>query len=54
MIVYNFHLLGIASIPDKNNTPLLINSDAVIILIIAFQFFQPVARRHSQIINVKC
>lgn len=51
VIVYDFNPRGAAILPHKANSPLIINSDAVLAAAIAFQCFQPVSGRHSQIVQ---
>jgi len=43
--------MGAVILPIENYAPLVIDSDAVTALQIAFQFFQPVTRRNHQILQ---
>ena len=52
MIVDYAHLVCIAAFPAKANPVLLVDPDAVLILAITRQFFQPVARQDTQIFEV--
>jgi hypothetical protein len=49
MVIHDFHLLRISAAPNETNPPLVIDADAVLAGTIAFQGFQPVARRRKQI-----
>jgi hypothetical protein len=51
VIVRNFNLLRVAVAPFKTNPPLVIDADAVLAFAPAFQGFQPVARRHGQVMQ---
>jgi len=44
-----FPLLRVATAPDEANPPLVIDADAVLAGTLAFEGFQPVARRRKQI-----
>ena len=39
--------------PDKTHPPPLIDSDAVLVLAIAFQCFQPVPRRDAKVVQLR-
>ncbi len=49
MIIHDFHVVGIAFAPNKTDAPLVIDADAVLPFSIAFQCFQVIAWRRSQI-----
>ena len=42
MVIYDFNIIGIAALPSKTNSPLLIDADAVLSLPFAFQFLKMV------------
>jgi hypothetical protein len=42
MIVHNLHIVGIAIMPSKADSPLLVDADAVLPLAISLQCFQMV------------
>jgi hypothetical protein len=48
MVVNNFDIEGITAFPGKANSPLLIDTDAVLSLPFALQFLKMVCRRDSQ------
>lgn len=50
MVVHNFNVKGIAILPDKADAPLFVNADTVLPGSVSFQGFQPVSRRHAQIV----
>ena len=49
MVIHNFHLMCIPVAPDETDPPLVIDPDAVLANAVAFQEFQPIARRRKQI-----
>jgi hypothetical protein len=51
MVVYDFHIVGVAVPPHEANAILIIDSDAVLALALAVQSLQPVSGRHTQIIQ---
>jgi len=51
MIVYDFNFERIARPPCKANPVLIVHPDAVLAFPITFERFQPVAWRHSQILQ---
>jgi len=51
MVVEDFHVLGRAFPPDKADPPLVVDPDAVLTPAVAFQGFQPVPRRHLEILK---
>lgn len=50
MIVYDLDGIGVCFLPDKTNPPLVINTYAVLSFTAAFEGFEPVTRRNSQIL----
>ena len=44
MIVHYPHIMGAVVLPFENYAPLVVDSDAVTALQVAFQLFQPVTR----------
>ena len=51
MIVHDFDAFRIAAAPNEANPPLVIDSDAVLGTAVCFQCFQPISRRHSQVVQ---
>jgi hypothetical protein len=52
VVVHYLYLISIAFIsPNEANSPLVINTDAVLALTIALQLLQPITRWDTQIIN---
>jgi hypothetical protein len=51
VIVHDFDLFGLALIPNKANSPLIVNADAVLSGTVAMQGFQAVRGRYAQIIQ---
>lgn len=51
MIVGKFYRFGTIRGPDEANTKLIIHPDRILPCPVAFQSFQPVARRRSQIVE---
>jgi hypothetical protein len=51
VIVHDFDLFGLALIPNKANSPLIVNADAVLSGTITVQGFQTVRGRYTQIIQ---
>jgi hypothetical protein len=49
VIIGNLYLVRITDAPDKANTILVVYANTMLTLPIAGQFFEPVARRNSQI-----
>lgn len=56
MIVYNFNFgrTGSALVPSEANTPLVVDPDAPLSLAVAFEFFQPMARKMRYVRQVCC
>jgi|APCry1669193181_1035450.scaffolds.fasta_scaffold01795_9 hypothetical protein len=48
MVIHNFHFVR-TRLPAEANAPLVVDTDAVLSNPTAFQQFQPVAWRHSQV-----
>src|SRR5437773_12154573 len=48
MIIYYFHAFRTATIPNKTNTPLIIDPDTILDLSVGFERFKPTPRRHLQ------
>jgi len=44
MIINDLDIIGVAASPDETNAPLIIDSDAMLTLAIAFQRLKPVTR----------
>ena len=51
MVVNYLHILGALRTPDKANSPLIVDADAVLPLSISFQSFQLIAWRRAQVIK---
>lgn len=51
VVVNDFHGIGVAVTPDKANSPLVIDTDAVLPYAVALEGFKPVPRRDSQILE---
>ena len=51
MIVHDFNIEDFAFPPGKTNPPLVVDSDAVLALAITLEGFEPISRRHLQIIE---
>jgi hypothetical protein len=54
MVICNPNLNRSGIGPTKNNTPLLVNPDAVVTSQISAQGFQPISRRSLQVIQTGC
>lgn len=52
MVVDDFNIAGIAVIPDKAQTKLIVESDAVLSHTISAQGFEPIARWRAQ--KIEC
>jgi hypothetical protein len=50
VIICDFDLIGSVSLPDKTNSPLLVDPDAVLTGPIPFQLLQPVSRQGQQVL----
>ena len=51
MVIYYFDLMSIPFVPDKANSPLMVDSNAVLAIPISRKGLQPVPGRHSQVID---
>jgi hypothetical protein len=51
VVIGNFYILDTIGMPNKTDTPLLVNANAVLSLSVAAQFLKPVGRRNAQIIK---
>ena len=51
MVVYDFHIVGVAVPPNEADAILIIDTDAVLALALAMQSLQPVSGRNIQIIQ---
>jgi hypothetical protein len=51
MVIDNFDLVRIRVLPDETDAPLVINADTVLSGSFAFQAFEPISRRHPQILK---
>ena len=49
MVVDDLDIVRVSGAPAETDPPLLADTNAVLIGSVAFQFFQPIARRHSEI-----
>jgi hypothetical protein len=52
MIVCYFNFVGVPASPEKADTPLIVDPDAILSFAITLQSLQSVARRHSEILKV--
>jgi hypothetical protein len=53
VVVHNLDLECISITPDETNTPLVVDADAVLPFALAPQSLQPIARRRSQIAQLR-
>jgi hypothetical protein len=51
MVIQNFNFVGIAGVPAKTNSPLIVDPDAVLALPITVELLEAIARRNPQIIE---
>jgi hypothetical protein len=51
MVVDNFHVIGIAVPPFKANTPLAVDSDAILPDTMLSKFLQPIRRWHPKVLK---
>ncbi len=51
MIIGYLDIVGISCLPTKADSPLVVNTDAVLALAVTSEFFQLVPRRHSQVLQ---
>ena len=52
MIINEFNIVCIASLPFKTNAPLIINTNAVLTLPVAFKRFQLIAQRLPEVLEI--
>src|SRR5580704_4188139 len=53
VIIRNFHVVSVVTAPVKADSILIVDPNAVLALAITAQFFQPVSRRASQVVEIK-
>jgi hypothetical protein len=51
MIVCDFDFISVIILPDKTDSVLIVNTDAVLALAIAFELLQAIPRRDSKILE---
>jgi len=51
MVIDDFHIVGVAGLPPKAETPLFIDPDAVLPGALTFQLLEPVSGRSPQIVQ---
>src|ERR1044072_7368728 len=51
MVIYNFHIVRVRALPAETDAPLKITPNTILARPVAFQGFEPIARRHGQISN---
>jgi hypothetical protein len=49
MIVDNLHVVSVAFSPHKTDTPLVVDTDAMLPFAVSFQWMKSIAPRHAQI-----
>ena len=49
MVIDNFHFQGVAAIPQKTDSPLIIDANIVLTPTVTSQDFEPIAWRDAQI-----
>jgi hypothetical protein len=52
MVVYDFDFVDVRLAPDKTDSELVVDADAVLALAIAFERFQTIAWRDSQLVKL--
>lgn len=52
MIIYNFNITGILSVPGKTYAPLVVYTDAPLSFTITFELLKSVAGRNPQILKI--
>jgi hypothetical protein len=50
MVINNFNVMGFVILPDKTDTPLVVNPDTHLVLTVTFEGFQTVTGRVFQVI----
>lgn len=51
MVIHYFYLIGIRIAPLETNTPLVVDTDAVLSAPFTREFFQTIGRRHAQVVQ---
>ncbi len=51
MIINYLHIVSVLFLPIKTNSPLVVNSDAVLSRTIADEFFQTIRRRDAKVVD---
>ena len=54
VIIRDLDVFGMAVVPDETDSPLVIDPDAVLSFSVAFQDFQTVAGRRSEVFQLDC
>jgi hypothetical protein len=54
MIINDLNVEGVAVLPHETNPPLVIDTDTVLPLAIAFQRFESISRRRRQVLQFAC
>jgi len=54
MVINNFDIVRVAFVPSEANPPLVIDSDAPLSFPITMQPLEPVARRNSKVLDLRC
>jgi hypothetical protein len=52
MIIHNFHIMGVTLMPAETNTPLVVDTDAVLTPPVTFQTLQPIPRWRQQVAQI--
>jgi len=52
MVVHDFDVIGVATIPAKTNAPPIIDTDAELAFSTALERLQAIARRYPQVVQV--
>ena len=53
MIIHNFHVESVSISPDEAYSPLVVNSNTVLSLTVSFKGLEPIARRGSQVAQLR-
>jgi hypothetical protein len=51
VVVGDLNVEGVSITPNKADSPLVVDPDAVLTLAVPFQFLQPIPRRHAQVLE---
>lgn len=51
MVIHDFNVISISSMPHKTYAPLIVNPNAVPAPTLSLQGFQPIARRNPQVVK---